>query len=60
MNEHNIEGTFPELRWVGDKDRYIWIYEQHDEDTEKDSRGDEPFKNLVEVWISTRVLRKAG
>lgn len=59
MNEHNIEGSFPEFRWVGDKDRYVWIYKQHNEDTEKDGRGKEPFINLVEVWVIARMPRKA-
>ena len=36
VDEHNIEGSFLELRWMGDKDRYVWVYKQHDEDTEKD------------------------
>ena len=26
MNERDIEGSFAELRWVGDKDRHVWIY----------------------------------
>ena len=38
MDERDIEGPFPEFRWVGDKDRQVWIYEQHDEDTKEDSR----------------------
>jgi len=52
MDEHNIEGSFPELRWVGDEDRYVWIYEQHNEDTKEDGRSKEPLENLVEVDIS--------
>ena len=49
MDECNIKGSFPELRWVCKKDRYVWIYKQRDEDTEKDGRGKEPLKNLVVV-----------
>lgn len=52
MNESNIEGSPPELRWVGHEDCYVWIYEQHDEDTKKDGRSKEPFKNLEGVSIS--------
>jgi hypothetical protein len=52
MDESNVEGSFPELRWVGHKDRHIWIYEQHDEDTEEDGRSKEPFENLENVGIS--------
>jgi len=58
VNEHNINGPFPELRWVGEKDRYVWIYKQRDEDTEKDGRGKEPLKNLVGVWTLVGMLCK--
>jgi len=57
MDECNIEGPFPELRWVGDKDRHVWINEQHDEDTEEDSRSKEPLENLAEAGISQTVSK---
>lgn len=49
MNEHDINWPFLELRWVGEKDRYVWIYKQRDEDSKKDSRSKEPLKDLVGV-----------
>ena len=52
MDEHNIEGSFAKLRWVGDEDRQVWIYKQHNKDAEEDSRNKEPLENLVEVGIS--------
>lgn len=58
MNEHDIKGSFPGLRWVGKEDRYVWIYKQRDEDTEKDGRGKEPLKNLVGVWKLAGVLHR--
>jgi len=55
MDERDIEGSFPEFRWVGDKDRHVWIYKQHDEDTKEDGRGEEPLENLVEAGVSQTV-----
>jgi len=49
MNEHDVDWPFPELRWVGEKDRYVWIYKQRDEDSKKDGRSKEPLKDLVGV-----------
>jgi len=60
MNEHDIKGSFPELRWVGKEDCYVWIYKQRDEDTEKDGRGKEPLKNLVGVWKLAGMFHKVG
>ena len=60
MKEHNIKGSFPELRWVGKKDRYVRIYKQRDKDTEKDGRGKEPLKNLCGVWALAEMLHKVG
>jgi hypothetical protein len=47
VDERDIEGPFPEFRWVSDKNRQVWIYEQHDKDAEKDSRSKEPLEDLV-------------
>ena len=57
VDEGDIEGSLPEFRWVGDKDRQVWIYKQHDEDTEEDSRSEEPPENLAEADISQTASR---
>jgi len=59
MDEHNIQRPFSKLRWVGDEDRHVWIYKQNHEDTKKYGRSKEPLINLVEMWTSARILRKA-
>jgi len=54
VDEHNIEGSFPEFWWVGDQDRHVWIHKQHDEDTKKDGRSKEPFENLAGAGVSQK------
>ena len=49
MDERHIERPFPKFWGVGDEDRHVWVYEQHDENTEEDGRSEEPLENLVEA-----------
>lgn len=46
MDKNDIEWPFPELRWMGNKNRHVWIDKQHNEDPKKDGRNKEPFENL--------------
>ena len=49
MDECYIKRSSPKLWRVGDEDRQVWVYKQHDENTKEDSRSEEPLENLVEI-----------